>query len=472
MRRVYFSLPVFRYYGSDCYSIMRGHIVPLHYSLSFREDKSRPFITDDERREKHSMKNKKWINDSKVLLLAVALGAFAGVVIWAFLRAVGLVTGLLWEKLPEVISFKAYPVFICTAGGLIIGIFRKIFGDYPEELTVVMGKIKKDGHYDYSNMFVMLIAAFLPLVFAASIGPEAGLTGVIVGLCYWVGDNLKYAKTHEKDYSEIGEAVTLGVLFHAPLFGIFAVEEENANEDVSGVKLPKIHKLLLYGASTLGGLATYYVLNTYLGTAMAGFPSLEDVTFGIKDCPAAILYVVVGILMAYIFNMLEHLLGKLAGKIPAIVCETICGLVLGAVITFFPIVAFSGEEQMGELAETFTTFAPLVLIGIALLKMLMTTFCIKFGMKGGHFFPLIYSCVCMGFAFGILFFGYDFGHLAFAAGMVTAACLGTQLKKPLAAALLCLLCFPLKMLFFMFVAAALGACVAKQAEARLKKKED
>ena len=161
------------------------------------------------------------------ILFAFLLGAFAGTVIWLFLKAVGLISGLLWDKLPEIIHFKGYAVLLCAAGGLIIGIFRKFFGDYPEELPVVMGKIKKDGHYDYSNMFVMLVAAFLPLVFAASIGPEAGLTGVIVGLCYWVGDNLKYAKTHEKEYSEIGEAVTLSVLFHAPLFGIFSVEEEN-----------------------------------------------------------------------------------------------------------------------------------------------------------------------------------------------------------------------------------------------------
>ena len=417
------------------------------------------------------MKSRKLFNDIKVILFAFLLGAFAGTVIWLFLKAVGLISGLLWDKLPEIIHFKGYAVLLCAAGGLIIGIFRKFFGDYPEELPVVMGKIKKDGHYDYSNMLVMLVAAFLPLVFAASIGPEAGLTGVIVGLCYWVGDNLKYAKTHEKEYSEIGEAVTLSVLFHAPLFGIFSVEEENANEDVSGVKLPGITKLLLYAAATLGGLLVYYVLNTYLGVAMSGFPSFDEVSFGMKDCFGGILYVLAGILMAFLFDMLEHLLGKLSGLIPKIVCETVCGVVLGTVITFFPIVAFSGEEQMGELAQTFTSFAPLVLMAIALLKLFLTAFCIRMGMKGGHFFPLIYSCVCMGFALGILLFGYDFPHLVFAAGMVTAACLGTQMKKPLAAAVLCLLCFPFKLLFFMFVAAAAGANLKKQLETRLQEKK-
>ena len=41
---------------------------------------------------------------------------------------------------------------------------------------------------------VMLICAFIPLVFGASVGPEAGLTGIIAALCYWIGDNVSYAK--------------------------------------------------------------------------------------------------------------------------------------------------------------------------------------------------------------------------------------------------------------------------------------
>lgn len=55
-------------------------------------------------------------------------------------------------------------------------------GDYPEELNVVLGKIKRDKHYDYKPMGVILVCAFIPLVIGASVGPEAGLTGIIAGL--------------------------------------------------------------------------------------------------------------------------------------------------------------------------------------------------------------------------------------------------------------------------------------------------
>ena len=79
-------------------------------------------------------------------------------------------------------------------------------------------------------------AALLPLLIGSSVGPEAGLTGIIVGLCYWAGDNLKFAGQNTRNYSQIGAAVSMSVLFHAPLFGIFEVEE-NSEEDLAACLL-------------------------------------------------------------------------------------------------------------------------------------------------------------------------------------------------------------------------------------------
>ncbi len=171
------------------------------------------------------MKTKR-INEIKILIFTAVLGTVAGVIIWVFARLAGLCTGLLWDKLPDKISWSFLPVIVCAVGGLLIGLAHKKFGDYPEELPVVMGKIKKNKYYDYKPMGAMLVCAFLPLVFAGSIGPEAGLTGIISGLCYWVGDNVKFAKERQHAYAQIGEAVTLSTIFHSPLFGIFAVEED------------------------------------------------------------------------------------------------------------------------------------------------------------------------------------------------------------------------------------------------------
>jgi H+/Cl- antiporter ClcA len=83
-------------------------------------------------------------NIIKLALFTVALGAFAGLVIWCFLKATAFCTDLLWVRLPEASQIPFIVVIVCAAGGLFTGIMHKLFGDYPEELSVVMGKIKKD----------------------------------------------------------------------------------------------------------------------------------------------------------------------------------------------------------------------------------------------------------------------------------------------------------------------------------------
>ena len=145
-----------------------------------------------------------------------------------------------------------------------------------------------------------------------------------------------------------------------------------------------------------------------------------------------------------------------AGRVPVVWRETACGAVIGLTGLLVPMVLFSGEEQMAELMESFGGYTPWFLIGISLLKLVVTAFCLRFGMKGGHFFPLIFACVCMGFGLAMLVFPDPESHIAFAAAVVTAATLGAQMKKPLAVSVLMLLCFPPRLMFWIFPAAAIG----------------
>ena len=400
-------------------------------------------------------------NSIKLVLFTALLGGFAGAVIWCFLKAVSLCTSLLWVRIPESTGISWIPLIICTLGGLITGVLHRIFGDYPEELDVVMGRIKKDKHYDYHPMAVMLVCAFIPLICASSVGPEAGLTGIIAALCYWVGDNVTFAKRNSELFSEIGEAVTLGQLFHSPLFGILAVEEGGDGDDDATVMLTRGNKLLFYGISTGAGFLAAYVLTYFFGTAMEGFPAFADAPMGACDYLMLLVYIPVGLLLYLIFELCEKLTKGAGRCIPVTVRETVCGLVIGAMGLALPIVMSSGEEQMGELMETFVSFSPLFLAGICVLKIIMTTFCINLGMKGGHFFPLIFACTCMGFALASFVFASDpVPHAAFAAAAVCATMLGAQLKKPIAASLLLLLCFPVKALLCIFLCAACGKSLA------------
>ncbi len=370
------------------------------------------------------------VNTVKLIVFTAVLGALAGLVLWCFLKGVSVCTSLIWERLPEESGISFAPLIICVAGGLIVGILHRLFGDYPEELPVVMGKIKKDKHYDYHPMAVMLICAFLPLVCGASVGPEAGMTGIIAALCYWVGDNVTFAKNNTGLFSEIGEAVTLGQLFHSPLFGILAVEESEGGDNDNALKeMSKGNKLLLYGVSTFSGFLAANAMNSIFGSAMSGFPSFSEAVTGKEDYLKALIYIPAGLLAYAFFELSEKLMKKLSGIIPAVLRETLCGAAIGIAGITVPMAMFSGEEEMGKLIGSFASYTPLILAGICLLKMIMTTFCINLGMKGGHFFPLIFSCTSLGLALSVILFSADPSpHGAFAAATVTASVLGAQIK--------------------------------------------
>lgn len=127
-----------------------------------------------------------------------------------------------------------------------------------------------------------------------------------------------------------------------------------------------------------------------------------------------------------------------------------------------PAVLFSGEHQMGVLIGDYLGYLPIALIGFAFLKIILTNLCIQCGLKGGHFFPLIFAGVTMGYGLALIVFPDGGPHVVFAAAIVTASLLGNSLKKPLAVTMLLFLCFPLKMFIWIFFAAVIGSKLAKK----------
>lgn len=404
--------------------------------------------------EKQTQKKIKRQNQLELWLFCAIIGAVAGALVWLLLKVMAVGTELIWDGIPDRINVPYYTLIVCTLGGVVIGIFRKLFGDYPEELETVMGKVKAEKRYEYKHMLAMMIAALLPLLIGSSVGPEAGLTGIIVGLCYWAGDNLKFAKQHAKEYSQVGVAVSLSVLFHAPLFGIFEVEEypETENMDIG-----KGSKIFIYGIALAAGTGIYAGLSAVFGAGLSGFPSFDMVEIERIDYVLMIIYMICGCVLAYFYEVTHEVTQKMASRIPAVIRETMAGICLGVIGMLVPAVMFSGEEQMGVLMKDYARYISIALIGVAFLKVLLTNICIQFGLRGGHFFPVIFAGVCMGYGASMLFFGNAGNHMVFAAAIVTASLLGGIMKKPLAVTMLLFLCFPVKMFLWIFIAAAVGS---------------
>ena len=68
-------------------------------------------------------------------------------------------------------------------GAVLIGLLATRFGPLPHLTEGVFAIIKKGGGYPYNRLGLCALAALLPLVFGGTLGREAGLVGVIAGLC-------------------------------------------------------------------------------------------------------------------------------------------------------------------------------------------------------------------------------------------------------------------------------------------------
>ncbi|MDE7063164.1 MAG: chloride channel protein, partial [Lachnospiraceae bacterium] len=107
---------------------------------------------------------------------------------------------------------------------------------------------------------------------------------------------------------------------------------------------------------------------------------------------------------------------------------------------------------------------PVLLIGVGIGKIFLTNICIQSGWKGGHFFPVIFAGVSIGYGMGMI----CSVEPVFAAAVVTSALLGYMMKKPVAVVLLMMLCFSMDAVVWMLAASAAGAGVSALLQGRIE----
>ena len=377
---------------------------------------------------------KKIKNNIMSIIYTILVGSIAGSIIWLFLKVMSLGIEFFWEYLPEKTNFKYYTIVVCLIGGIIIGLWKWKFGESPEELEDVVKKIKKDKRYPYNNIFSSIGSALFPLVIGASIGPEAGLTGIIAGLCTWVGDKLKHFTKEVQELTSIGVTATLGTIFRSPMFGF--IEPLESEEET---KLPKTSKLILYFTAILSSFGIFILLNKLVG-GETGMPSTGKASFNNLNYLYIVFLAIIGIILGYIYFISHKLVKVLLKPINNnifIKC-TIGGLILGIIGTLLPLTMFSGEEQILIILEEGTEIGIVVLILTSIIKIILTNICIESGLKGGHFFPMIFSGIAFGYAMSLILNMDPVISMA----IVTSSFLSNIMKKPLAVVLLLMIVFP------------------------------
>ena len=399
----------------------------------------------------------------------IVTGAVAGAFVWLLLFVMNLGISFVWNILPEHFG-PFFPLLACSIGGLVIGLFAKRFGSYPEDLDEVMAKVKRDGRYDYDKLGVMSAAALLPLFFGGPIGPEAGLTGAVASICTWVGDRMKCFGSEFRQLTSVGTMAALSAIFTAPLFGFVAPLYGSVDENVDNrtIRIPKTWKIVVYLCAIAGALAAFAGLGALFGGGMS-LPRFTDIHVGTVELLWLVPLALVGAAGGWLFCMGDGLFGRLSDKMGdrPVLKAVIAGTVLGVAGIVLPFAMFAGETQAEELGRMWTSMGALALLATGFVKVLLTPFCIRFGWRGGHFFPVIFAGVSIGYGMATLT-GAD---PVFCLCACTAALVGGVMRQPLMAVLLLFLCFPVKGVIVMLAAAALGAIVPLPTAFRKKPRE-
>ena len=404
------------------------------------------------------MMNGTKLSNRGIFLVSVILtGAIAGAFIWLLLFLMNLGLGFIWSRLPDYFG-KYYPIWMCLLGGLVIGLFAKKFGPLPDELPQVMAKVKQDGRYEYDNLGPLSVAALLPMIFGGSIGPEAGLTGAIAGVCTWVGDRMKRFGKQFRELTSVGTMAALSAIFTAPLFGVAgAMYGAKPNEDKAVKEEPvvtKWMKLVINVAAIIGAVGTFLLLSVNIGGGLS-LPHYSGLVIGADELIWMIPIILVGAAAGWIYDVCDVYFCKYSEKHndKPVLKAVIAGLLLGLIGFYLPFTMFAGEMQAEELGGMWLEMSVAVLLATGFVKVVVTSMCINFGWRGGQFFPLIFSGISIGYGMSLAT-GID---PVFCLCVVTAALMGTALRMPVMVTLLLFLCFPVQGVLLMIVAAFIGS---------------
>lgn len=416
--------------------------------------------------------------DARTVVLAVVLGGAVGVFAAVYLRAVHALENLLWDgtepRLP--VDGPLGTVLLCLAGGVLVGLIRlrhdrELAHDIEDALNELDQAIEapdqesepvdKGGgsHHDPSplpSISYITRSALLGIVslgFGASLGPEAPLLIVTVGL----GQRMaKILNASRQEAAYISAAGALSGLFGGPLGSVVLPVEGGRNPGRTLSMMP-----LGLVASVSGLVALLAVLP---GEGGHRYHLPTDALTGDRAVAMTLLWAALAAVPATLVGLSLMWTAaptrRLAERwLPSPVLRGATGgLVLGVCGAITPFALFSGQHQAQDLIDEIGDYAAWGLVGLVVVKLVATLACLSTGWFGGQIFPAIFAGMAVDLALSVALPASPSAVVAAAgAGAATAA----MLRRPLAAVLLLLFFVPVDALPGLAVGAAVAMVVVR-----------
>lgn len=91
-------------------------------------------------------------NRTLFLYFTSLTGAVIAGIVWLYLKVANVGITVIWEMVPVYIDSKYYTVLMCLGGGVLIGLFHRVYGPYPERMADSVKRVKDTGTYPYRKL--------------------------------------------------------------------------------------------------------------------------------------------------------------------------------------------------------------------------------------------------------------------------------------------------------------------------------
>jgi H+/Cl- antiporter ClcA len=367
----------------------------------------------------------------KLLALVVVLGLICALITFTFMALVHQGTDLVWEQAAQALSIdpRLFTVLVCTAGGLLVGLLVKLFGDHNAIFAELMLEFGKTGRFNYRHAPGIVITAFVSLIAGASLGPEAPLADACGGVGTLMADKLKLDAKETRTMGYSGVSGMLAAFITSPFSGAI-LGLESAQGGPGGLLT---YFWVLFPSLLASAVATvvFVLLSETFFETLYKFPDysprLADLLYAV---PLGLIGGAVGLLFMVSLRYLQRLLQPMKARV--VLRGLLGGLGMGVIGALLPLTLFSGEEETADLIAHAAEIGVLMLIVLALAKLLAASLLLATGWKGGYIFPIMFASVALGLAVNLVFPSIP---VAVTVAATMAGALVSALKAPLFAAL-------------------------------------
>jgi chloride channel protein, CIC family len=329
----------------------------------------------------------------RVLLLSIAIGVFAGLLVVCFHMTIDLVS---WTTLGTPIGASRWATVLAPTVGGGLSALLVLFA-FPEAAGSGLAHTKaalyiSDGYVPSSTVFGKFVACALAIGTGNSLGPEDPALQMGAGVASRLGRAFSLPKEHLRLIVPVGAAAGIAAAFNTPITAVLFVMEEVIGSWNASV----------LGSIVLSAVSAVAVTRSFLGDA----PLFRVPAFKLTHPSELLLYAGVGLVAGLLGTVFVKVLGVLRGRMAdarkpwRVIQPLMAGAIVGVVGLTLPEVMGAGYGPIDSALHNH--FSWQLLIVLTLVKMAVTALCFAAGTPGGMFAPTLFVGAMAGGSIGAL----------------------------------------------------------------------